>query len=100
MAGGVGRDRAAAVCVRRSDLGCVGRHHAVWRDCFAHGPGRPSTTIVITVTYRNNKGARPDRVTAKIGRVERAMTGPATGDWRKGVDLPLVRQAPRPAPIP
>ena len=47
--------------------------------------GTPSTTVVITVTYRNNKGASPDRVTAKIGSVERAMTGPATGDWRKGV---------------
>ena len=47
--------------------------------------GTPSTTIVITVTYKNKAGARPDRVTAKVGSVERAMTGPATGDWRTGV---------------
>ena len=47
--------------------------------------GTPSSTIVITVTYQNDKGWRAESVIARVGTVDKTMTRVPGGDWRKGV---------------
>ena len=94
MARGVGRGRAAAVPVRRSDLGCVGRHHAVRRRPSRRGPGRRrprSSSPSPTRTTRDAPAGARDRE----GR-QRRKGDDRPGDRRlaQGRRLPLVRQAP------
>jgi hypothetical protein len=47
--------------------------------------GTPKSTIVITVTYQNDKGWPAASVTARVGTVDKTMTRVPGGDWRKGV---------------
>ena len=47
--------------------------------------GTPASTIVITVTYSSDKGWAAERVTARVGSADKAMTRLPGGDWRKGV---------------
>ena len=91
MAGGVGRDRAAAVRVRRSDLGCVGRHHAVRRDRFA--PVRDA------VDHHRHHRHLQEQQGSEPGPRDSEDRQRRTGDDRpgdrrlaQGRRLPLVRQ--------
>jgi len=47
--------------------------------------GTPTTTVVITVVYQNDKGSRAERVTANVGDQQFPMTRLDGGDWGHGV---------------
>jgi len=47
--------------------------------------GHPTTTITITVSYRNREGSAADWVRVRIAGSTRAMTHVGGSDWKKGV---------------
>jgi hypothetical protein len=47
--------------------------------------GTPASTIVITVTYSSDKGWAAERVTARVGTIDKTMSRVSGSDWRKGV---------------
>ena len=47
--------------------------------------GRPTTTIVITVSYRNREGSPADWVRVTVGGATHAMAKVTGGDWKRGV---------------
>ena len=47
--------------------------------------GFPTTTIVVTVSYRNREGTPANWVRVKLGGTTHAMTKSAGSDWKRGV---------------
>ena len=47
--------------------------------------GHPTTTITISVTYRNREGSAADWVRVRIAGATRAMSHVGGSDWKKGV---------------
>ena len=47
--------------------------------------GYPTTTITVSVTYRNREGSPADWVHARIGGSVKTMTHVSGSDWKKGV---------------